>query len=87
MASLKSGIAINSTVYEVGSCGANQKNETFVRLNRQYDGSLVFAKTDNRDDAIDEIMEHCRSKGIKNVTRGSGTSSSGLVYIVGKKIY
>ncbi len=88
MHSLKGGVAINSTVYEVGSCGENEKNRTYVQCKgKGYEGFIIFARTDDRDEAIDEIMDHCRSKGLKNITRKSGSSSPGYVYVVGKEIF
>ena len=84
---LKGRIAINSTVYEVGSCGENEKNETYIRCKRAgYKGFLVFVRAQNRQDAIGELMEHCEKKGLRNVTRSGGPSSSGWVYAVGLRI-
>lgn len=84
---MKGGIGITSTVYEVGSCGENEKNKTLMRCkDKEYDGFFIFARVDDRDEAIDELMEHCQSKRLRNVTRKSGPSTSGLVYAVEKKI-
>ena len=85
--SLKSGIGITSTVYEVGSCGENEKNITYVRCKDRYEGFLVFARTDDRGEAIGEVMDHCRSKRLQGIKQKSGPSSPGWVYVVGKKVY
>ena len=64
-----------------------EKNETYTRCKRAgYKGFLVFARAQNRQDAIDKLMEHCEKKGLRNVTRSDGPSSSVWVYAVGLKI-
>lgn len=51
-----------------------------------YTGFIVLAKAANRDSAVDDLMDRCRSKGQRNVNKRSGSSAPGWVYAVGQKI-
>jgi len=84
---LKGRIGITSTVYEVGSCNEPKKTETYVRCKRSgYKGFIVFVHVENQSDAVDELLGHCKKKGLKNVARKSSSSSAGWAYAVGLKI-
>ena len=84
---LKDRIIMTSIVYEVGSCGENEKNQTYTRCKREgYKGVLVFAKTADREEAVGALKGHCASKGHKNIVFGTAPdpSCSGWVYVAGK---